>query len=134
MHEEQEKLTDKEEETMLLLWEHGPCAVKDLIQYYPEPRPHINTVSTFVRTLEQKGYVGHEQGRYGGFNYFAIKPKSEYRRNAMGRLINRYFGNCFSMVSQLVEDDSIDADQLRQLLNMVENKSLFNNESSKKHD
>ncbi len=119
---EQEKLTDKEEETMLLLWEHGPCAVKDLVQYYSEPRPHINTVSTFVRTLEKKGYVGHEQGRYGGFNYFALKPKSEYRRSAIGRLVDRYFGNCFSMVSHLIEDEQIDAKQLRQLLDMVENK------------
>lgn len=122
MKENIEKLTDKEEETMILLWKYGPCAVKDLLQYYSEPRPHINTVSSFVRTLEKKGYVGHEQGRYGGFNYFAIKPIKEYRRNAVGKLVNQYFGNCFSMISQLVEDEQIDADQLRQLLDMVENK------------
>lgn len=50
----EDKLTEKEEETMLLLWEHGPCQVKDLVQYYDEPRPHINTVSTFVRSLKPK--------------------------------------------------------------------------------
>lgn len=118
----QEKLTEKEEETMLLLWEHGPCPVKDLLPYFSEPQPHINTVSTFVRTLEKKRFVGHEPGRYGGFNYFAIKPKSDYRRTAVGRMIKRYFGNCFSMVSQLVEDEEIDARQLRQLLDMIENR------------
>lgn len=51
-----------------------------------------------------------------------IKPKTDYRRNAVGRLVNRYFGNCFSMVSQLVEEEQIDATQLRQLLEMVEKK------------
>ncbi|MDE7411043.1 MAG: BlaI/MecI/CopY family transcriptional regulator [Paramuribaculum sp.] len=117
-----EKLTDKEEETMLLLWEHGPCTVKDLLQYYSEPRPHINTASSFVRSLEAKGYVGHQQGRYGSYNYFAIKSKSDYRRNAISKMIGRYFGNCFSMVSQLVEDEQIDACQLEQLLDMVKNK------------
>lgn len=122
MTEKQEKLTDKEEETMLLLWKHGPCAVKDLMKHYSEPRPHINTISTFIRTLEKKGYVGHEQGKYGGFNYFAIKPIKEYRRNAVGKFVKQYFGNCFSMTSQLVEDEEIDAEQLRQLLDMVENK------------
>lgn len=122
MNMEQERLTDKEEETMLLLWEHGPCAVKDLLQYYSEPRPHINTVSSFVRTLEKKGYVGHVQGRYGGFNYFALKPKSEYRRSAIGKMVDRYFGNCFSMVSHLVKDEQINADQLRELLDMIEKK------------
>ncbi len=122
MAEEKEKLTDKEEETMLLLWQYGPCSVKELAGHFSEPCPHINTVSTFVRTLEKKGYVGHEQGRYGGFNYYAIKPMADYRRNAVGKMVKRYFGNCFSMVSQLVEDDQIDAVQLRQLLDMIENK------------
>lgn len=115
-----EKLTEKEEETMLLIWEHGPCQVKDLVEHLSEPRPHINTVSTFVRALEAKGYVGHKQGRYGSFNYYALVPKSDYRRGAMGRLVSRYFGNCFSMVSQLIEDEQIDAEQLRELLKMVE--------------
>lgn len=122
MKEEIEKLTEKEEETMLLLWKYGPCSVKDLVKYYPEPHPHINTVSSFVRTLEKKGYVDHEQGRYGGFNYFAIKPIKEYRRNAVGKIIKQYFGNCFSMISHLVEEKEIDAEQLRKLLDMVENK------------
>ena len=122
MKEEREKLTEKEEETMFLLWEHGPCSVKELVEYYPEPRPHINTVSSFVRALEAKGYVGHEQGKYGSFRYYPLKPKSEYQKNALGKLISRCFGNCFSMVSQLVKDEQLDADQLKQLLDMVENK------------
>lgn len=108
---------------MFLLWEHGPCSVKELVNYYSEPRPHINTVSTFVRSLEAKGYLGHEQGRYGSYNYYALKPREEYQRGAVSKLIGRYFGNCFSMVSQLVKDEKIDADQLRQLLDMVENKN-----------
>ncbi len=117
-----EKLTDKEEETMLLLWEHGPCAVKDLVKQYSDPQPHINTVSSFVRSLEKKGYVGHEQGRYGGFNYFAIRPIGDYRKNAVGKFVRQFFGSSFSLVSQLVEDRQIGANELRQLLDMIENK------------
>jgi predicted transcriptional regulator len=122
MKSEKNKLTDKEEEIMLLLWEHGPCSIKELIPHFAEPRPHINTVSSFVRLLEKKGYVAHEPGRYGGFNYFAVKPKSDYRRNAVGRLVSKYFGNCFSMVSQLVEDEQLNAEELRELLDMIEQK------------
>ena len=115
-----EKLTEKEEEIMLMLWEHGPCSVKELIAFYPEPKPHVNTISTFVRLLEKKGYVGHESGRFGGFNYFALKSKGDYRKNAVGRVIKNYFGNCFSMVSQLVEDKEINAEQLEELIDMIE--------------
>lgn len=117
-----EKLTDKEEETMLLLWEYGPCPVKDLLEHFSEPKPHINTLSTFVRSLEQKGYVGHKQGRYGGFNYYAVKRKSDYRRGALGKVMARFFGNPFSLVSNLVEEEQLDADQLRQLLEMIESR------------
>lgn len=120
MTDGKEKLTEKEEETMLLIWEHGPCAVKDLLQYYGEPRPHINTVSTFVRSLEAKGYVGHKPARFGGYHYYALKPKSDYGKSAARRLIDRYFGNSFAMMSQLVKEEAIDAEELRQLLDMVE--------------
>ena len=120
MKEDKERLTDKEEEALLLLWEYGPCTVKDLVARYDEPQPHINTVSTFIRSLEAKGYVGHEQGRYGAFYYFAIKEKDEYKCSAVNKFISRYFGNCFSMVSQLVDDRQIDADELKRLLEMVE--------------
>ena len=119
---DKDKLTDKEEETMLLIWEYGPCAVKELLEHFPDPKPHINTLSTFVRTLEQKGYVGHEQGRNGGFNYFALKPKADYRRGALGKMVKRYFGSAFTLVSNLVESEELDADQLRELLDMVENR------------
>lgn len=122
MKDSNDKLTEKEEEAMFLLWEHGPCSVKDLINYYPEPKPHVNTVSTFVRTLEAKGYVGHEQGRYGSYNYFALKSKSEYRKNTFRKIVGRFFGNSFSMVSNLVENEELDEEQLRSLLEMVKRK------------
>ncbi len=116
------KLTGKEEEIMILLWKHGPCSVKELMGHLEPPVPHINTVSSFVRLLEKKGYVGHEPGSHGGFNYFAVKPIDDYRRSAVGKVVRNLFGNCFSMVSQLVEDEKLDADDLRQLLEMVEKK------------
>ncbi len=120
MKEDKEKLTEKEEEIMFLIWEHGPCSVKELVEYYSDPKPHVNTISTFVRTLESKGFVGHEQGRYGSFNYFAIKPKADYQRSAFSKIVGRYFGNCFSMVSHLVEEKQLDTDQLRQLIDMID--------------
>lgn len=123
MEQFQQKLTAKEEETMLLLWKYGPCSVKDLLSHFDEPRPHINTLSSFVRTLEKKGFVDHLPGSHGGFNYYAVKPLDEFRKGAAGRFAKKYFGNCFSMVSQLIEDEQLDADELRELLEMIENKT-----------
>ena len=49
------EMTDKEEELMRIFWNHGPMFVREIVELYPEPRPHFNTLSTFVRNLEQKG-------------------------------------------------------------------------------
>ena len=45
---------------MNLLWNHGPMLVREMLEYYPEPKPHFNTVATTVRILESKGFVDHE--------------------------------------------------------------------------
>ena len=52
-----EKLTAKEEEVLGFFWNHGEMCVKDILDFYDEPRPHFNTISTIVRSLEEKGYV-----------------------------------------------------------------------------
>ncbi|MBD5180086.1 MAG: BlaI/MecI/CopY family transcriptional regulator, partial [Bacteroidales bacterium] len=61
MRTTKDKLTPKEEELMQLLWEHGPILISKLVELYPEPKPHFNTVSTVVRRLEAKGFVGHNE-------------------------------------------------------------------------
>ena len=52
-------LTSKEEEIMNYFWHKGPLFVKELLDFYDEPKPHFNTLSTIVRGLEEKGYVSH---------------------------------------------------------------------------
>ena len=54
------RLTVKEEEIMRMFWEHGPMFVRELLAFYEEPKPHYNTVSTLVRGLEEKGFVGYK--------------------------------------------------------------------------
>ena len=53
------ELTRAEEQIMQVLWDLGKGFVKDIIDKLPEPRPAYNTVSTIVRILQDKGFVGH---------------------------------------------------------------------------
>lgn len=117
-----ERLTPKEEELMRLLWEHGPIAVSQLAELYPQPRPHVNTISTVVRRLESKGFVGHNEVG-GSFRYFAVPQKEEYRSKSLGDLIKNYFaGSYYGAVSALVQEEKITAEELKELLNLVENR------------
>ena len=43
------KLTNREEQIMDYLWEHGPSFVKDIITSFEDHKPHYNTISTIVR-------------------------------------------------------------------------------------
>ena len=54
------RLTAKEEEIMGWFWQKGPLFVKELLEYYEEPKPHFNTLSTIVRGLEEKGFLAHK--------------------------------------------------------------------------
>ena len=117
-----EQLTPKEEELMQLLWEHGPILISKLVELYPEPRPHFNTVSTVMRRLEAKGFVGHNEVG-GSFHYFATVPKENFRNRSLGNFIKNYFGGSyFGAVSALVSAEKITADELKELLRLVENK------------
>ncbi len=116
------QLTPKEEELMQLLWEHGPILISKLVERYPEPRPHFNTVSTVMRRLEGKGLVGHNEVG-GAFHYYAIAKKEDFRRRSFGDFIKNYFGGSYyGAVSALVADDKITADELKELLDLVERK------------
>ncbi len=117
------KLTEREAEIMGMLWERGPLFVREMLESYPEPKPHFNTVSTTVRILEDKGYVGHEAVG-GSHRYFAIAEASDFAGRSLAQVIKSYFrGSASAAVSALVEEERISVDELRQIIDMVENSS-----------
>ena len=72
-------LTEKEQMVMSVLWEHRHCGVEDVISHLDEPKPAYNTILTFLRILEQKGFIYYEtKGKK--HIYYPIIEKGEYTR------------------------------------------------------
>lgn len=110
------KITQKEEEIMQVFWEKGPMFVKELVKIYAEQKLHYNTLSTMVRALEEKGYLGHEQ--FGNTHrYYSVITKDEYSKKTMRGVVNKYFNNSYrSVVSQFVKNSDISVDELKQII------------------
>lgn len=115
------KLTEREEELMEILWTDGPLFVREIIDRMPEPKPHFNTVSTFVRLLEGKGYVRHE--KFGGsYRYEAAVTRESYSHSTLRNVVDRYFGSSLkASVSALFSNENLSDDEIRDLVEMVIN-------------
>ena len=114
------RLTAKEEQVMGFFWEKGPLFVKEMLEFYPNPKPHFNTVSTVVRGLEERGFVGHKA--YGKtYQYYALISRDDYRKGTLRGVISKYFDNSYlSAVSSLVQEEDISLDELKELIKQVE--------------
>ena len=113
-------LTAKEEEIMGYFWEKGPLFVKQLLDFYDEPRPHFNTLSTIVRGLEEKGFLSHEV--FGNtYQYSAVVSCDDFKKKTLKGVISKYFNNSYlGAVSSLVKEEEISLDELKQLIRDVE--------------
>ena len=115
------KLTRKEEEIMNHFWDRGAMFVKELLELYAEPKPHFNTLSTIVRTLEANGYVNHKA--YGNsYQYFPVISREEYAGSSFKGIISNYFNNSYlNAVSALVKEEKISIEELKELIKQIEN-------------
>ena len=112
-------LTEKEEEVLRLFWSHKKLTVKEVMDLIEGAPLHFNTVSTFVRSLEQKGYLSHET--FGqGYRYFAVVSAEDYSKNVLGNVVSRYFNNSYKrVVSALVSDGVLSESEIEDLLNTI---------------
>jgi predicted transcriptional regulator len=113
------QLTKAEEEVMQQLWRLQKCNVASIIKELPEPKPAYNTVSTIVRILEDKGFVGHEkEGR--GYLYFPLLKKADYSNQSINKLVDGYFQGSFkSMVSFFMKKNEMSLSELEAILSDI---------------
>jgi predicted transcriptional regulator len=110
------ELTKAEDQVMQILWNLEKGFVKDIVEEMPEPKPAYNTVSTIVRILETKGFIGHKA--YGKTHeYYPLISKEKYTRFYLNNLIKGYFNGSFqNLVSFFAKENKMDAADLEKLL------------------
>ena len=117
-----QKLAKREEQIMQALWMLEKAFVKEIVEAFPEPKPHYNTISTMVRILEDKGFIGHIS--FGKTHqYFPKITKEAYQKTAVGDVLGKYFDNSYSkMVTYFAQQENISETELEEILKMIKNK------------
>lgn len=117
------ELTRAELQIMQIIWNRSECFVNDIIEDMAEPKPAYNTVSTIVRILEKKGFVGHRS--YGKSHcYHTLISREEYTSGYMSSVLNNFFDNSLSqMVSFFASNEKISLKEMNQIMEVLKQQS-----------
>ena len=118
---ELERLTNKEEDVMQVLWSLQRAFVKDMLPLFTEAKWHYNTLSTMVRNLEEKGYVAHQQ--FGNTHeYYPVVSKEDYQNHfVLNKVVGSYFNDSYKdLVAYFAKQEKISPDELREIIKMIE--------------
>ncbi|MCD1117104.1 BlaI/MecI/CopY family transcriptional regulator [Chryseobacterium turcicum] len=106
-------LTSAEENLMKLFWKLQSFYLKEVMEQHPEPKPHQNTVSTYLKILVEKGYLSTEkEGRI--FKYSVIVPFEDYKKFLLKELSHNFFNDSGKEILEfLFNENLISQDDLR---------------------
>ena len=116
-----EELTKAEERIMQVFWKLKKAFVKDVIEELPDdPKPPYNTISSVIRILEKKGYLGYKA--YGKtYEYYPAVSKAEYRKMYIQKLLSGYFDNSpASLLSFIVKEENLSEEEIEKLKAMID--------------
>ncbi len=113
-------LTKAEEQIMQVLWKIKKGFVNDVLEHFPNPKPAYNTVSTIIRILERKKYIGHTA--YGKTHeYYPLVSKNEYTNSYFNGMMKNYFSNSYqSLVSFLAKDKNLSIQDMEDIKKLME--------------
>lgn len=115
-------LTKAEMQVMGILWtmpEGG--SVYDVLEHYDEPKPAYTTVATFLKILQNKEFVRSERMQGRQQRFVPIVSKDDYTRKVMEEVKDNFFdGSKLSFVRYFMKEEKISAEELQELIKMVE--------------
>ena len=121
----QQTLTKGEMQVMNILWsmDKGAC-VNDVLAQCPEPRPAYTTVATFLKILEQKGFVERRKSGTGKVMvYSPLMTRERYRRMVMDDVKQTFFGGSVaSLVSFFAEEDELTQEDINEILTILQHR------------
>lgn len=113
-------LSEREQEVMNVIWEVRNCCVEDVLQRLPEPKPAYNTVQTFMRILEEKGFLAHKRDGKKHI-FYPLVEKPEYTRWSLKHMKDNLFGgSAKSLLNTFIRDNDLSESDIQELESLLE--------------
>lgn len=113
------RLTKAEEQVMQIIWELKKGFLKDIVENFPEPKPAYTTVSTVIRVLIKKGFIGFKT--YGKTNeYFPSLTKAEYFKGNIKPMINNYIEGSPARLASFFTNESVTLTELEEIKQLID--------------
>ncbi len=118
---ENKELTKAEEQVMQYLWKINKGFLKDIVDQFPIPKPAYTTVSTVIRVLVKKGFIGYNA--YGKIHeYYPLVSKNHYFQNHVKSIITNYFDGSAPEFASFFADEQLNLSELEEIKDMIEEK------------
>ena len=118
---ESKELTKAEEQVMQYLWKIRKGFLKDVVDQFPEPKPANTTVSTVIRVLVRKGFIGYNA--FGKVHeYYPKVTKSDYFRNHVRLIIDNFFNGSAPEFASFFANEQMNVSELEEIKRLIEEK------------
>jgi len=114
-------LTKAEEQVMQYLWEMEQACLKDVVEKFPEPRPAYTTISTVIRVLVKKEFIGFKT--FGKTNeYFPLMSKGEYFQQQVTPILSNYLKGSPSTFVSYFSNAKLNLSELQEIRELIDNR------------
>lgn len=107
---------------MRYMWKLEKAYLKDIVEQFPEPKPAYTTISTVVRVLVKKKFLGHNT--YNKVHeYYPLVKKEDYFKQHVKSIVKNFFnGSPVSFASFFTDNEDLDLTELQEIKEIIETK------------
>ena len=109
------KLSKLELRTLEALWTHGKASIREIHEFFPEPRPAYTTVQTIVNRLEAKNAVRRVRKISNAHIFEPLVARDVARHRLLDDILSLFGGRAQPMMAQLAEAGKLTLDDVREL-------------------
>ena len=114
------KPSELEMQVLAVLWEHGPCTARNVLELLPDRKNRAyTTVLSVMQMMEKKNLLAHD--RKGNANlYRPLQDRETIVKPFISRMVSHVFGGSrLRLVESLLGNGKLDAKELEQLRMLI---------------